>query len=427
MNRMLVGLLVLLVGLSALSTLMYVTQKVSDSWPPHSHTKTSSAAAAAPSEVEDSTGLLAFKLMPLIQQKRPDANRKTVIITGHGRSGSTLTGSIFRAPNWVFNYEPLKLHDWPAGLSKRFDPETNTQCRPDPLQVYHKMRCPVADMMYLLDLAHCRTTDMPLQAVTLEVDDVPGDDVIRRLNATAPLRGTRDPACARRDLAGVAVKTIRINGHMDQLFALSEKLGLRVDLVIHLMRDPRAVLASRYSVGWGMPENRSYDATLAWARDMCGRTMADSRAGGGRVNYMALRYEDLAAAAVARTQAIYERLERDVPPTVLERMRKNDAQSQGGDSAKGAGGGGKGKPHQYGVGVRNFIAQLTKWRQELSQVEQNAVAEGCREVLRTFYSDIDELVKKKSSSDGGGAGDSKDTNSNTQHQVQSKSRRRWRQ
>jgi hypothetical protein len=51
--------------------------------------------------------------------------------------------------------------------------------------------------------------------------------------------------CRGRD-SGVAVKILCMSGHLGELFAVADALQFELDLVIHLVRDPRAVLASRW-------------------------------------------------------------------------------------------------------------------------------------------------------------------------------------
>eukprot|EP00611_Tribonema_gayanum_P012404 TRINITY_DN2303_c0_g1_i4.p2 TRINITY_DN2303_c0_g1~~TRINITY_DN2303_c0_g1_i4.p2 ORF type:complete len:222 (-),score=67.45 TRINITY_DN2303_c0_g1_i4:1023-1688(-) len=159
------------------------------------------------------------------------------------------------------------------------------------------------------------------------------------------------------------------------------------DLVIHLIRDPRAVLASRYSVGWGVPENRGYDATLDWANIMCSGTLLDAERGEGHDEYVLLRYEDMARGAELAAEAIYARLGVPMPPAVREKMRESDGCKAGREAER----------HQcmervsvanvtkYSTAPRDFQEQNQKWKYTLPRRQVRAVETGCRGVFDRFY------------------------------------------
>ncbi|KAG5179752.1 hypothetical protein JKP88DRAFT_346785 [Tribonema minus] len=98
-----------------------------------------------------------------------------------------------------------------------------------------------------------------------------------------------------------------MTGRLGELFDVADALRVKMDLVIHLVRDPRAVLASRYSVGWLHPVMHTvgwlhpvlhtYEDTFKWAQSLCTGMMDDALAVASRPEYMLLRYEDLAALA----------------------------------------------------------------------------------------------------------------------------------
>ncbi|KAG5190558.1 hypothetical protein JKP88DRAFT_266860 [Tribonema minus] len=224
---------------------------------------------------------------------------------------------------------------------------------------------------------------------------------------------------------GVAVKIIRMPGRLGELLEMAAALGQTPDLVIHLIRDPRAVLASRYSVGWGVPENRGYDATLDWANIMCSGTLLDAERGEGHDEYVLLRYEDMARGAELAAEAIYARFGRlkpqqtrieacslDVllrydmarsaelaaeaiyarlgvlmPPAVREKMRESDGCKAGHEAER----------HQcmervsvanvtkYSTAPRDFQEQNQKWKYTLPRRQVRAVETGCRGVFDRFY------------------------------------------
>lgn len=88
---------------------------------------------------------------------------------------------------------------------------------------------------------------------------------------------------------GVAAKVIRITGRLNELFEVADAVGAHLDLVLHLVRDPRALLSSRWMVGWLHPTARTYEATLPWARSLCNAMMDDAAVAATRKEYMLLR------------------------------------------------------------------------------------------------------------------------------------------
>eukprot|EP00611_Tribonema_gayanum_P031693 TRINITY_DN9211_c0_g1_i3.p1 TRINITY_DN9211_c0_g1~~TRINITY_DN9211_c0_g1_i3.p1 ORF type:complete len:241 (+),score=117.79 TRINITY_DN9211_c0_g1_i3:217-939(+) len=192
---------------------------------------------------------------------------------------------------------------------------------------------------------------------------------------------------------GVAAKVIRMTGRLGELFDVADALRVKMDLVIHLVRDPRAVLASRWSVGWLHPMTHSYEATLPWAKTMCDDMMIDASAGAGRSEYLLLRYEDLAGDAVERATMVYARIGAPVPDAVLREARVYDGCGSGSAQERAQCAADREAMNknddfqegQYDTRPRDFAAQMNKWRKALTKQEVRAVEEGCADVFKFMY------------------------------------------
>ncbi|KAG5185286.1 hypothetical protein JKP88DRAFT_312449 [Tribonema minus] len=410
----------------------------------------------------------------------------TVMIVGHGRSGSTFAGSLFNSSEWAYFFEPLKVLAYP-GAAELFDERVKqrkpTSCRRDPLQVRHEVRCPVADMLTLLEVSRCGSSSgggaLPRRVARLELAGAHGDALLRQLlppaagAAAAPLGGSGGGGggggdggssgggsggggtgsggggmpCDRLTRAGgVAVKTIRMNGRLAEFMEVASALGgsisggARVDLWIHLLRDPRAVLASRLGLTWGKPADRGYKATYRWAEELCALTAKDlaadaqlqsmsripahkrhhcprsdlsyllpdyysliafiikargpppppapppPRPHNAQPAYMLVKYEDLAVHVEDTVTAIFSRLGRPVPAETLARARRNDALTRGAATAEERARAYRAaQAHPYAATPRDATRHLERWRGVLYKVEVEAVEAGCRELLRLHY------------------------------------------
>ncbi|KAG5187693.1 hypothetical protein JKP88DRAFT_287999 [Tribonema minus] len=240
---------------------------------------------------------------------------------------------------------------------------------------------------------------------------------------------------------GVAAKIIRMTGRLGELFAAADAVGVQLDLLVHLVRDPRAVLASRYGdpravlasrygdpravltsrygIGWMHPTSRTYNATRAWASSICGDIMHDARSSAQRDEYLLLRYEDLAGDSAQRAEylllryedlagdaegragdaedrarMVYARIGAPVPRDVLRAARVYDGCVAGPDDErrqcrrdKAAMSARPNHGNGYDTAPRNFTERIGKWRDVLSDDEVRATEDGCAEVFATMYAD----------------------------------------
>lgn len=88
-------------------------------------------------------------------------------------------------------------------------------------------------------------------------------------------------------------------------------------------QDPRALLHSRYRVGWGIPKTKRPTDIARWAGKMCSLTLRDMRTGAaiaaGNMSgalYIEVRYEDLVRFPLESVRRVYGLIGRPVPPSV---------------------------------------------------------------------------------------------------------------
>ncbi|KAG5191985.1 hypothetical protein JKP88DRAFT_294291 [Tribonema minus] len=357
-----------------------------------------------------------------------------------GRSGSSMVGTLFSSPDWAYYFEPL-ADAWPK-LEAQFEMEAEAMKSGAPPVVYCSAhspnRCTAATIALVLEILACQLSTRPVELLLREIAAAAAapkpplgkwtgkrDHTYSTANAAdflltsglfeagprplpslfmaaeplSPFEQLPSRTQAEKRLSqcqskrGVAAKIIRMTGRLGELYAATDALGAQLDLVIQLVRDPRAVLASRYSIGWSHPVARSYNATRAWAASACGDIMYDHVNSTQRPEYMLLRYEDLAGNAEKHARDIYAKMGISTPEYVLRLTRiydgcvsgthtqvlnckKERARLMGNRSVDG-----------YDTAPRNFTAQLEKWTRTLRADEIRAVEEGCADLFRVLYAD----------------------------------------
>mmetsp|Transcript_11361 Transcript_11361/g.29532 ORF Transcript_11361/g.29532 Transcript_11361/m.29532 type:complete len:412 (-) Transcript_11361:127-1362(-) len=281
-----------------------------------------------------------------------------VVITGHGRSGSTLTERMFdQNPAAFSSFEPVR----PWDLLHCFS---------------HAQRsaaiCSTAVAILNCDLSarvpmHCRWHNglklQPLSALTPELVESElvskvgphrqkkADEYrqwsiqLQRITASLPRCRRVLGTCGD---AVVAIKVVRATGLLNLLASTFQQaearrlanarlagigeVARRRLAILHVIRDPRALLHSRYKVGWLIPHSTRPRDVRLWAKKTCSPTLQDMKAGDaineharmaaaqgqpGRSDmYMRIRYEDLVANPIAQTRRVYSALGRPVPAEV---------------------------------------------------------------------------------------------------------------
>jgi hypothetical protein len=349
-----------------------------------------------------------------------------LMIHSHGRSGSTLLLEIFgHDPNFWTSYEPLKaVRELPWQILYA----EAGRCR-DPWQASPSLepRCPLRDAMLLSSLLACDT--MPLQAVwyqELEFSGMRGQWLAKDKGAAWHRTYARpnlaqdavDKALAdqRACLAKPqrAIKTVRLNGRLDALYNVSQALGHPKPVVLHLIRDPRAVYASRKHVGgptrgssakqmrgrevafWVPNATMGVKGAKQWAASLCVATSRDKETGARHPeHYELLNFTEFVRAPEATIRGIYARhLKRPVPEPVLAFLRsrfppshaaapaaleKNNRAPAAGEENSAAAAGAKEENYdRWGTGARNVDAVESQWKGKLEEWELQGIGMACK-------------------------------------------------
>lgn len=289
-----------------------------------------------------------------------------VVITCHGRSGSTLMERIFDVDvDAISYYEPLRpwdqapCFDHPqrnyslvmatmAALNCDYSTRVPMQCpwhtqlvpralnsvEPEQIRALGNNRRTFGNYAaqltnITLSLPACRTQLSSCHGtVAAKIVRIPG--MLDMLHA-ASARALRP---AERRLVIIHVIRVRARLHMAVLTsrsrrracaALSRTCALALVSVTLALQDPRALLHSRYRVGWGVPRSGRRVDVSKWAGQMCSATLRDmqtgamlsSSGGGGRGTlYLRVRYEDLVRSPLETVRHVYAVLGRPVPSKV---------------------------------------------------------------------------------------------------------------
>lgn len=210
----------------------------------------------------------------------------------------------------------------------------------------------------------------------------------------------------------------------------SDRAASRVHIV-HLIRDPRAILASWQSLpGFTEFRPRSTGRTAyKTAGELCHHALQDraaglrleeaharrarARAAGAaddsdgtsgearpvrEVRYTLLRYEDLALAPVATARQLYAQLGLELQPALLRWINESThATSAALHAARANALNGLDATHDRHATVRNAANVVGKWRRMLSPLHIVAATAACKEMLTTlgYETDLAQLVPEE--------------------------------
>lgn len=360
----------------------------------------------------------------------PQQAPQSVLVWSHGRSGSTLLLDLLASDTQTWSsFEPLQEVRQRPHDAWAFHLDGSQSCR-DRLQdenggngkgsggISLSSSCPLRDASLLLSLLKCN--NMPLLTTWFGELDLTGhraaflperllgSDLGRgaawmRTSYYGRLSNTRASAAlsdARscRERQRRVVKTIRLNGHLDAVYNVSQALGWEPPLVLHLVRDARAIYASRKRLAspFGLPTAgpggiasartvRTDKTVRSWARSLCGATQRDrevgQRLGAGAYEY--IDYSHFVRRPLEVVQGLYRtHFRRPVPREVREYIakhlpssprRKNNATSNVALASSWQ--------FQYGTAARDVDAVDLRWRAELRPWERQAIEAGCGNTL----------------------------------------------
>jgi len=291
----------------------------------------------------------------------PPAPRHSLVVTTW-RSGSTFLGDVLLAhPATFYHYEPLL----DFGIMRVRGGEEGRRAVAN---LRRLLRCDYSNMERYLDYGeehpwlHNHNTRLWWICNAFR-DFCSSPEFLGRFCALFPFQ---------------AIKTVRLALGLTKELLADRSLSLRAVL---LVRDPRAVLASRRHRDWcpGAPDCEE-------ARGLCGDMEADHRAaralGGafpGRLRVV--RYEDLSFNVTEGTKELLRFFKLSFTPSVEDFLRTHTSEHAGGVSST----------------YRNSSAAPLHWRNELNFTEVASIQAACRRAMALFgyreARDPDHLLK----------------------------------
>jgi hypothetical protein len=345
-----------------------------------------------------------------------------LLVWSHGRSGSTLLLDFLASdPQLWSTFEPLQEVRQRPHDANVFHIDGTQSCRDrmddaagggkvDAGSVTLASSCPLRDACLLLSLLHCN--HMPLLATWYGELDLTGQRAaflperlvgpnlgrgaawlptpyFGRLSDTRARAVIADERECREHPRRIA-KTIRLNGHLDAIINVSRALGWTPPVILHLVRDPRAIYASRrrLSSPFGLPTARTTrTAVRAWARGLCSATHRDALVGRqlGSAGYEQIDYSSFVRHPRELAERLYSKhFGRPVPSEVLEYVARHlpAAARHNHTGDRGSALRSADSPHswqfQYGTAARDVEAVDQRWKLELKSWERQTIEAACK-------------------------------------------------
>lgn len=317
-------------------------------------------------------GLVAFKA----SNKSTMASK--VLILAHGRSGSSYLGQIFNnQPEVFYMYEPLitlqvtTIHDsklYEQSAKRLLDDIFNCQFMQQTEFLAFMSHMPLNRFSsHVLTTPYCKSTRRAKDNRTFfQCEDL--DPLITSLS------------CTLHKHVVVKVLTHRLVPFLEEDY-LTTLLNSNGNLkIIHLLRDPRAVIASLDRVGWVF--NRSvvksawtnFSLFSAYVQKFCTQmiqslSFALSAEAKFHERYKILRYEDLIKTPMTVSQELFDffgiRMAAEVKDYVTRSSRTNNRRNT----------------HAYSTMRSNVSSLIDSWRKQLSIEAVRTVESNCRPLL----------------------------------------------
>ena len=323
----------------------------------------------------------------------PGERHAPILVHAHARSGSTLLLEMLsQDPELWAAYEPLQdIRQLPP---KEYAPDV--RCRRSEIGYGEPLasRCPLRDAMLLLALLMCDMLPMiALWYHNFEIDGHTGGYVphsgTRWGSAWSPAAQFPDIAISRtrqylvqgqacRQRRGAIVKTVRMNGDLDAIFRVASTFATKPPLVLHLVREPLSVYASRKNLSkpFGIPSTVANGSLRSWAKRTCAATRHDIATGKAQAtgSYELVTFSELLYRPRQLVKRIYTRhLNRAVPRAVHEYIRSHIKPERGYTGYES-----QAWQFKYGTSSRNIERVHNRWRDQLQQWEVHQIELGCR-------------------------------------------------
>ena len=327
-----------------------------------------------PSSPKSRQAALSTKLSPDVQPNIPAERRRSLLIYGADRSGTTFTTKMFVAdPQLMTVYEPL----W---ITKRWNKEDSSQIK--------NWKRNVLDI--LKGILSCKFAESPAGVKFLS-------ETTKKWSGAYVKNAFQSPAfCPNgtcRDLArnpGYADKVCLtqykhsvtkigeprtpdnlISSFLPMLFTENPDTDIRV---IQLIRDPRASMNSRIKLGWMVDfYHSSFPNTVGRVCSNLVKNIKFGRdLGQWQDKYLEVHYRDLAGKSLETTQAMYKFAGFEMPESIRDWVTRNTSPSKKEMQ--------KEEKHVFSS-VRNSTANIHKWQKESPIGRVRIIEEHCKEAL----------------------------------------------
>ena len=313
-------------------------------------------------------------LSPDVQPTMPAERRRSLLIYGADRSGTTFTTKMFAAdPQLMTVYEPL----W---ITKRWNKEDSTQIR--------NWERNVLDL--LKGILSCKFAESPagIKFLSQTSKTWSGAFVNNEFTSSAFCPNVtcidlaRNPSYADKVCLTKYKHSVTkigeprtpgnlISSFLPMLFTENPNTDIRV---IQLIRDPRASMNSRIKLGWMVDFHHSSFAYNV--RRVCSNLARNIRFGRNlgqwQDKYLEVHYRDLAGKPLETTQAMYKFAGFEMPQSIRDWVMRNTSPSKV-EQRKEA--------NNVFSSVRNSTANIDKWQKESPIGRIRIIEEHCKEAL----------------------------------------------
>ena len=334
----------------------------------------SDMALEKPSSPKSRQAALSTKLFPDVQPKIPAERRRSLLIYGADRSGTTFTTKMFAAdPQLMTVYEPL----W---ITKRWNKEDSSQIK--------NWRRNVLDL--LKGILSCKFAESPagIKFLSQTTKTWSGAYVNNAFQSTVFCpNGTcrdlaRNPSYADKvcltkykhsvtKIGEPRTPNHLISSFLPMLFTENPDTDIRV---IQLIRDPRASMNSRIKLGW---MGDFYQSGFPYAAGgVCSNLVKNIKFGRSlgqwQDKYLEVHYRDLAKKPLETTQAMYKFAGFEMPESIRDWVIRNTSPSKK-ELQK--------EQKRIFSSVRNSTANIDKWQKESPMGRVWIIEERCSEAL----------------------------------------------